>query len=208
MLCYCLFCTIHCCSLKCCLSHKSSTGCSGRRDKTAYMSLSDFNEKHLCSDLFFLEDVMRLLYINWWLPPLYYHILLKPFMLVSQAGGFFQAFCKIYWTNEGILRHATVVDATCAVRLSFPLAGHHLPSQRELLQYLCLTELYFCFSNIRSVALDVLLQSGKERREREFQEGMFWGSSSLEAKSMLCFVLNRARVGKMMPMQSQKMWPF
>ncbi len=60
-MCCCLLCTIHCCSLKCCLSHKSSTGCSGRRDKTAYIPLSNFDEKHLCSDLFFLEDVMRLL---------------------------------------------------------------------------------------------------------------------------------------------------
>ncbi len=55
---FCVYCGSN--SLKCCLSHKSSTGCSGRRDKTAYISLSNFDEKHICSDLFFLEDVMRL----------------------------------------------------------------------------------------------------------------------------------------------------
>ena len=47
------------CSLKCCLEHKSRTGCNGKRDRTAFCSLARFTDAQLASDFHFLEDVLK-----------------------------------------------------------------------------------------------------------------------------------------------------
>lgn len=47
------------CSLKCCLAHKKNTGCSGKRDRTAFCSLKNFTDLQLTSDYHFLEDVIK-----------------------------------------------------------------------------------------------------------------------------------------------------
>jgi hypothetical protein len=38
---------------------KQTTGCDGKRDKTAYIPVKNFNESHLKSDYHFLEDVLQ-----------------------------------------------------------------------------------------------------------------------------------------------------
>ncbi|XP_065125151.1 uncharacterized protein znhit6 isoform X2 [Paramisgurnus dabryanus] len=53
-------CMKHTCSLACVKRHKTSSGCSGVRDKTAFVSLSQFDEMSLLSDYRFLEDTARL----------------------------------------------------------------------------------------------------------------------------------------------------
>ncbi|TRY81275.1 hypothetical protein DNTS_012112 [Danionella cerebrum] len=53
-------CMKHSCSLPCVQQHKLSFGCSGVRDKTMFVSLSEFNEINLLSDYRFLEDTARL----------------------------------------------------------------------------------------------------------------------------------------------------
>ncbi|XP_057175323.1 box C/D snoRNA protein 1 [Triplophysa rosa] len=53
-------CMKHTCSLSCVKQHKMSSGCSGVRDKTAFISLSQFDEMNLLSDYRFLEDTDRL----------------------------------------------------------------------------------------------------------------------------------------------------
>lgn len=74
-------CGICTCSLKCCITHKKTvshifisffsffsldyinflnqTGCDGKRDKTAYVPIRQFNEGNLKSDYHFLEDVLQ-----------------------------------------------------------------------------------------------------------------------------------------------------
>lgn len=52
-------CSVLSCSLVCCKKHKASTGCSGRRDKTAFVPMQQFNGANLRSDFHFLEDVLR-----------------------------------------------------------------------------------------------------------------------------------------------------
>lgn len=47
------------CSLTCVKKHKEQKSCDGVRDKTAFVSVDSFHEKHLCSDLHFLEDMNR-----------------------------------------------------------------------------------------------------------------------------------------------------
>ncbi|RXN11994.1 box C D snoRNA 1 [Labeo rohita] len=47
-------------SLACVKQHKMGSGCSGVRDKTAFVSLSEFSEINLLSDYRFLEDTARL----------------------------------------------------------------------------------------------------------------------------------------------------
>ena len=49
-------CGIVTCSLPCVRQHKSDTGCSGRRDRTAYTPMSAYNDVTLRSDYHFLED--------------------------------------------------------------------------------------------------------------------------------------------------------
>ncbi|XP_055020742.1 box C/D snoRNA protein 1 [Boleophthalmus pectinirostris] len=52
-------CLTHSCSLLCVKKHKEDTGCSGVRDKTAFVALSQFDEMNLLSDYRFLEDTGR-----------------------------------------------------------------------------------------------------------------------------------------------------
>mmetsp|Transcript_2590 Transcript_2590/g.2700 ORF Transcript_2590/g.2700 Transcript_2590/m.2700 type:complete len:477 (-) Transcript_2590:280-1710(-) len=47
------------CSLKCCKQHKLETECNGKRDRTAFISVQDFQEKNLRSDFHFLEDILQ-----------------------------------------------------------------------------------------------------------------------------------------------------
>lgn len=52
-------CSIRTCSLRCCLEHKSRTGCNGKRDRAAFCSLARFTDAQLASDFHFLEDVLK-----------------------------------------------------------------------------------------------------------------------------------------------------
>ena len=49
-------CSIHTCSLSCCLVHKTNFHCNGRRDITKYMPLSQMNDTLLQSDYHFLQN--------------------------------------------------------------------------------------------------------------------------------------------------------
>ncbi|KAK2886121.1 hypothetical protein Q8A67_016958 [Cirrhinus molitorella] len=53
-------CMKHTCSLACVKQHKTASGCFGVRDKTAFVSLSEFDEINLLNDYRFLEDTARL----------------------------------------------------------------------------------------------------------------------------------------------------
>ncbi|XP_063056144.1 box C/D snoRNA protein 1 [Engraulis encrasicolus] len=53
-------CMTHSCSLVCVKKHKVETGCSGLRDKTAFVRLSEFDEINLLNDYRFLEETGRL----------------------------------------------------------------------------------------------------------------------------------------------------
>ncbi|XP_008332336.1 box C/D snoRNA protein 1 [Cynoglossus semilaevis] len=55
----CPACQTQSCSLSCVKRHKEESGCSGVRDKTAYVALSEFDEMALLSDYRFLEDTGR-----------------------------------------------------------------------------------------------------------------------------------------------------
>ncbi|XP_028260303.1 box C/D snoRNA protein 1 [Parambassis ranga] len=55
----CPACLTHSCSLLCVKKHKEDSSCSGVRDKTAFVSLSQFDEMALLSDYRFLEDTGR-----------------------------------------------------------------------------------------------------------------------------------------------------
>jgi HIT zinc finger len=48
-------CGLRSCSLPCCREHKVATGCSGKRDATAYMALSAMTDQTLFSDYHFLN---------------------------------------------------------------------------------------------------------------------------------------------------------
>jgi HIT zinc finger len=48
-------CGLRTCSLACCREHKVATGCSGKRDVTAYMALSAMTDQTLLSDYHFLS---------------------------------------------------------------------------------------------------------------------------------------------------------
>ncbi|KAM4628577.1 box C/D snoRNA protein 1 [Polymixia lowei] len=56
----CPACLKHSCSLPCVKNHKDVSGCSGVRDKTAFVALSQFDEMNLLNDYRFLEDTGRL----------------------------------------------------------------------------------------------------------------------------------------------------
>uniref|UniRef100_K3X7G2 HIT-type domain-containing protein n=1 Tax=Globisporangium ultimum (strain ATCC 200006 / CBS 805.95 / DAOM BR144) TaxID=431595 RepID=K3X7G2_GLOUD len=47
------------CSLECCLDHKKTYSCDGKRDRTQYVELKQFTDANLSSDFFFLEEVAR-----------------------------------------------------------------------------------------------------------------------------------------------------
>ncbi|XP_071781749.1 box C/D snoRNA protein 1 [Centroberyx gerrardi] len=55
----CPACLNHSCSLLCVKKHKEDSGCSGVRNKTAFVALSQFDEISLLSDYRFLEDTGR-----------------------------------------------------------------------------------------------------------------------------------------------------
>ncbi|RVE73587.1 hypothetical protein OJAV_G00032690 [Oryzias javanicus] len=55
----CPACLTHSCSLLCVKKHKEDSGCSGVRNKTAFVALSHFDEMTLLSDYRFLEDTGR-----------------------------------------------------------------------------------------------------------------------------------------------------
>lgn len=55
----CPACLTHTCSLLCVKKHKDDSGCSGVRNKTAFVTLSHFDEMTLLSDYRFLEDTGR-----------------------------------------------------------------------------------------------------------------------------------------------------
>ncbi|XP_060603820.1 box C/D snoRNA protein 1-like [Ruditapes philippinarum] len=52
-------CNTETCCLECVKQHKVNTDCSGQRDKTAYVKLSDFNDRNLLNDYRLLEDTGR-----------------------------------------------------------------------------------------------------------------------------------------------------
>ena len=51
-------CSIRTCSLSCCQTHKLQNNCNGKRDRTAFVSLTQFSDSNLQSDFHFLEDVL------------------------------------------------------------------------------------------------------------------------------------------------------
>ncbi|XP_053286555.1 box C/D snoRNA protein 1 [Pleuronectes platessa] len=55
----CPACLTHSCSLPCVKKHKEKSGCSGVRDRAAFVPLSQFDEMALLSDYRFLEDTGR-----------------------------------------------------------------------------------------------------------------------------------------------------
>eukprot|EP00124_Ichthyophonus_hoferi_P005434 Ihof_evm1s786 gene=Ihof_evmTU1s786 len=48
------------CSMDCVKRHKESTGCTGKRDRTAFVRLSEFTDEQLQSDFTFLEEANRI----------------------------------------------------------------------------------------------------------------------------------------------------
>lgn len=50
-------CAARTCSLACCNEHKTSTGCSGRRDRLAFVAMKDFSDSNLLSDYRLLEEI-------------------------------------------------------------------------------------------------------------------------------------------------------
>ncbi|GBL61145.1 Box C/D snoRNA protein 1 [Araneus ventricosus] len=52
-------CSTFSCSLECVKVHKEETACDGVRDKTAFIPLDEFQERHLLSDYHFLENIGR-----------------------------------------------------------------------------------------------------------------------------------------------------
>lgn len=52
-------CSLRSCSLACVKSHKKRTSCSGKRDQTQFVPLSQFDDSLLLSDFNLLEDVKR-----------------------------------------------------------------------------------------------------------------------------------------------------
>jgi hypothetical protein len=52
-------CSFRSCSLTCCRAHKSRTGCNGKRDRTAFLTVSRMNDNVMNSDFHFLEDVLN-----------------------------------------------------------------------------------------------------------------------------------------------------
>lgn len=52
-------CSIVFCSAACCKKHKADTGCSGIRDKCAFVPLDQFNDRTMLSDYVLLEDTQR-----------------------------------------------------------------------------------------------------------------------------------------------------
>lgn len=55
----CPCCRIKTCSLACCKSHKQRTKCSGKRNRTSFLPLSNMSDETIQSDYHFLEDVLQ-----------------------------------------------------------------------------------------------------------------------------------------------------
>ncbi|XP_074858744.1 box C/D snoRNA protein 1 isoform X3 [Carettochelys insculpta] len=53
-------CMKYSCSLACVKKHKTALSCNGIREKSAFVSINEFNELNLLSDYRFLEDVGRM----------------------------------------------------------------------------------------------------------------------------------------------------
>jgi hypothetical protein len=51
-------CSFRSCSLACCQAHKKRTGCSGKRDRTAFLPMGRMDDSTVNSDYHFLEDVL------------------------------------------------------------------------------------------------------------------------------------------------------
>lgn len=49
-------CLVQTCSVACVKQHKANSGCSGQRDKTAYVAVKEFTDLNLLNDYRFLED--------------------------------------------------------------------------------------------------------------------------------------------------------
>lgn len=49
-------CSVRTCSLACCQAHKASTGCNGKRDKTAFLPVSRMTDATMTSDFHFLSE--------------------------------------------------------------------------------------------------------------------------------------------------------
>ncbi|ETV98957.1 hypothetical protein H310_08436 [Aphanomyces invadans] len=47
------------CSLACCLAHKKQFDCDGKRDRTKFIALADFQDADMSSDFFFLQEISR-----------------------------------------------------------------------------------------------------------------------------------------------------
>lgn len=52
-------CSIRTCSLNCCKGHKQHTGCSGKRNRGAFVPVSKMTDGTVRSDYFFLEEVLE-----------------------------------------------------------------------------------------------------------------------------------------------------
>lgn len=52
-------CSVRSCSVKCVKQHKVDYDCNGKRKSTEFVSMKDFNETNLVSDLHLLEDTSR-----------------------------------------------------------------------------------------------------------------------------------------------------
>ncbi|GMH37249.1 hypothetical protein BSKO_05122 [Bryopsis sp. KO-2023] len=55
----CPACEIRTCSLGCSRKHKDSTGCTGKRSRTEFKSIKEFDDRQLMSDYGFLEELVR-----------------------------------------------------------------------------------------------------------------------------------------------------
>lgn len=52
-------CSVRSCSVPCVKQHKINHGCSGKRQRTAFVNMKDFKEANLVSDLHLLEETSR-----------------------------------------------------------------------------------------------------------------------------------------------------
>eukprot|EP00941_MAST-03F_sp_MAST-3F-sp1_P005335 g5335.t1 len=52
-------CNCETCSLKCVKKHKAEAGCSGKRNKTAFVELRDMDDRQFTSDYHFVQDIDR-----------------------------------------------------------------------------------------------------------------------------------------------------
>ncbi|KAJ3302160.1 Box C/D snoRNA protein 1, partial [Gonapodya sp. JEL0774] len=52
-------CDVRTCSIACVRAHKEGSGCSGLRDKTAYVDMASYDDNKLISDYVYLEETSR-----------------------------------------------------------------------------------------------------------------------------------------------------